>query len=266
VTKAFVLSVGGAVFFGCGKTDGTASDGSGSRDAGSTDAGSTSAVGSAETWARGGTAAMTDKASYPDPFAVASTQCVLLAAATEGPCTESADQVRQDISEGYSGLPMRLAFRVVDTACKPVANAKVKVWHTELAGGYSGDTPNNGMCLKSQADEAKHFFRGVQPTDADGRVYFDSCFPGWYRGRTVHVHYTVTAFGKSFTSQVVFDQSLVNEIFSTHPEYVGFGLPDTTNAKDNVVGNANLDSYVAKAERMSDGAMLASKELVVFTA
>jgi protocatechuate 3,4-dioxygenase beta subunit len=202
-------------------------------------------------------------ASYPDPFTAPSTACPLAPTATEGPCTEAADQVRKDISEGYPGLPVRLALKVVDASCAPVAGATVKVWHTQLTGSYSGDTPNPGMCLKDQADSAKHYFRGVQTTDASGRVAFDTCFPGWYRGRAIHIHYTVTHGGRSYTSQLIFDQALVSDIFSSHPDYQPFGLPDTPNASDNVVGNANLASYVASAARQSDGALLAWKQLVV---
>lgn len=224
------------------------------------DAGAAEA-GSATSWASGGTRNLA--ASYPDPFTTPSTSCVLAATATEGPCTEAADQVRKDISEGYPGLPTRLSLRVVDASCSPIAGATVKVWHTQLTGSYSGNTPNPGMCLEDQADSARHYFRGVQTTDPSGRVDFDTCFPGWYRGRAIHIHYTVSLDGRSYTSQLVFDQALVNDIFTNHPDYRSFGLPDTPNASDNVVGNANLASYVTTAARMSDGALLASKQLVV---
>lgn len=58
----------------------------------------------------------------------------------------------------------------------------------------------------------------------------------------------------------------MQEIFASHPDYAQYGQPDTSNASDNVVGNAKLATYVCTTERMSDGAMLASKELVVFAA
>jgi protocatechuate 3,4-dioxygenase beta subunit len=114
---------------------------------------------------------------------------------TEGPCTEAADQVRKDVSEGYTGLPVRLALRVVDSACNPIVGAKVKIWHTQVTGSYSGNTPNNGMCLKVQTDSSKHYFRGVQTTVDNGRVDFDTCFPGWYMGRCIHIHFTGTLTG-----------------------------------------------------------------------
>jgi protocatechuate 3,4-dioxygenase beta subunit len=205
---------------------------------------------------------MTASSTYPDPFGAAAAGCTLYVAATEGPCTEAADQVRKDVSEGLTGLPMRLALRVVDASCNPIAGAKVKIWHTQISGSYSGETPNAGMCVAATADRAKHYFRGVQTTDADGRVDFDSCFPGWYRGRTVHIHFTVTVKGTSFTSQIVFDDALVDEIFTAHAEYSAYGAPDTHNTDDNIV-SGDVAAYTATAARMTDGAMLASKQIAV---
>jgi hypothetical protein len=77
------------------------------------------------------------------------------------------------------------------------------------------------------------------------------------------VHFSVSAGGRSFTSQIVFDQTLVNEIFTNHPEYKPYGLPDTSNASDNVVGNANLASYIAVTSQLDDGALMAAKQIVV---
>jgi len=269
-TRSILFALGGAALFACGgsstsPTSGEADGGTGEGDDGTTapGTGTGTTTGSATEWASGGTKSMTAAASYPDPFATPAAACLLATAGTEGPCTEAADRVRQDISEGYTGLPMRLALRVVDAACNPIAGAKVKIWHTQIAGSYSGDTPNNGMCLTDAADAAKHYFRGAQTTDESGRVDFDSCFPGWYPGRTVHIHFTVSLGGRSFTSQLVFDQTLVNEIFTSHVEYQGYGLPDTTNESDNVVSRGDLAGYTVTTARMSDGAMLASKDLVV---
>lgn len=228
---------------------------------GASSAQSDASTGNGGTWASGGTAAITG--NYSDPFSSTATACALLVAATEGPCTEAADQVRKDISEGLTGLPVRLALKVVDSSCKAISGAKVKVWHTQISGSYSGNTPNPGMCLKSSSEASKHYFRGVQTSDAAGRVDFDTCFPGWYRGRTIHIHFTVSKGGKSFTSQLLFDQALITEIFSSHPEYKPYGQPDTSNASDNVVRGNELAKFILTTARMSDGVMLASKELVV---
>lgn len=254
----------GGVVAGCGGASALTNDG-GDSGASGNDGGATGdatpAADAGVAWAQGGTKSMTG--NYADPFPTNVASCVLAHAVTEGPCTEAADRERKDVSEGLSGLPMRLALRVVDASCNPIAGAKVKIWHTQLSGSYSGDTPNPNMCLKSSSEQTKHYFRGVQTTDSNGRVDFDSCFPGWYKGRTVHIHFTVTANGKSFTAQLVFDQTLVSEIFTTHPEYSPYGLPDTQNSNDNVVGKETLALFLLEVAKMADGAMLASKLLVV---
>lgn len=89
-------------------------------------------TGTAEEWATGGTASMTDKETYPDPFTGAIDACALVAATTQGPCTTEDELLREDVSEGWTGLPVRLALRVVDTACNPVAGVTVKIWHTNI--------------------------------------------------------------------------------------------------------------------------------------
>jgi hypothetical protein len=184
----FVPIFGGVAGLGAAGCSGSDTGGSGSDGASSSNPDGSTGI-DASGWAAGGTAAMTAKASYPDPFTSALTTCALVATTTEGPCTTATDLLRQDISEGWSGLPVRLALQVVDTACKPLAGVTVKVWHTNREGSYSGQTPNNGMCLKQQSYSGQDFFRGAQTTDASGKVFFDACFPGWYRGRAVHIHF-----------------------------------------------------------------------------
>jgi protocatechuate 3,4-dioxygenase beta subunit len=202
---------------------------------------------------------------YPDPFVQhpeLSALCALAVATTGGPCTEAADRERRDISEGYQGLPMRMAFKIVDVGCRPLANAKVKVWHTQQNGRYSGDTPA-AMCLADPSERTRHYFRGVQRTDANGRVDFNSCFPGWYPGRAVHVHLEVQLNGRSYVTQVGFEQALCNELFESHPDYRSFGQPDTRNEDDGIIGGDQLHSFVAHTERLPDGVLMAAKQIVV---
>lgn len=221
----------------------------------------------ADAWATGGTAAMVDKARYPDPFTAALATCALVASTTEGPCTTATELLREDISEGWDGLPVRLALKVVDAACTPLAGATVKVWHTNNEGSYSGQTPNNGMCLQDQGYSASDFFRGAQVADDDGVVYFDTCFPGWYRGRAVHIHFQVYDGDTTYRiSQLGFPAETTREIFGGEPIYSGYGQPDTTFAADNIFGRVSADErarLIFDVARMSDGAMLASKVVTV---
>ena len=233
---------------------GKASDASSPSDASLADA--------SDAWARGGTASMVRPDDYPNPFGPIVGACSTFSAMTGGPCTEAEDRGRRDISEGAPGLPLRLGLRFADTQCRPLANANVKVWHTNVRGSYSGDTPNNAFCINDEDARGKHYFRGVQTTTEDGIVYFDTCFPGWYPGRAIHIHFTVTVGGRSVTSQVFFDQDVIDGIFREHPDYAPFGAPDTPNAKDGVSGAA-LASLLLTAARMPDGAMLAWRDLVI---
>lgn len=113
-----LAACGGSSVVASASSSGASGDGGGNDGETTGDGGATlDSGGSADAWASGGTQAMTDAASYPSPFPTAGLACVLIPTATEGPCTEAADQVRKDISEGYTGLPMRLALRVVDASC-----------------------------------------------------------------------------------------------------------------------------------------------------
>jgi protocatechuate 3,4-dioxygenase beta subunit len=212
---------------------------------------------------------MVDTANYPNPFAEAAlTTCALTCTMTEGPCYDSASETIQDISYGYAGLPVRMYLRVVDDACKPVSAATVDVWHVSPIGKYSGDDAANenvSFCTGDDPDFTSHlYFRGKQNTDANGVVFFDTCFPGWYSGRTVHVHLTISVGARAYvTTQLFFRDTLVDEIVAREPLYDARGTRDTTNETDTVISASAVSDYLFETERMSDGAMLAWKTIVV---
>jgi protocatechuate 3,4-dioxygenase beta subunit len=213
-------------------------------------------------WATGGTASMSG--DYPDPFTDdPGPTCVLTCAQTLGPCY-AATLVRKDISEGEPGLPMRLALRVVDEACKPIEGAEVDIWHTMPDGHYSAEDADP-FCTGDDAHaESGRFFRGVQVTDANGRVDFDSCFPGWYTGRTVHIHFTIRVGQDEYvTSQLYFEDALSDEIIATQPIYKDRGARDTTNQTDGVIAAGAVGDYILTGEQMPDGALLAWKTIVI---
>ncbi len=226
-------------------------------DAVSVDAGATG-------WAAGGTVSMTDVASYPDPFVEPPDPlCALTLPTTLGPCFYTSP-TRVDVSEGYPGLPMRLTFRVLDARCAPLVGARLDIWHTGNTGLYSGGPID--FCTGGDADAIAHtYFRGTQVSDEAGVVRFDTCFPGAYSGRALHIHLQVFPAGSataSIISQVFFAQDLIDEIFVTHPDYVPSGLPDTSNAADSIYRSVGPAAIVAH-ERMTDGAMLAWKDIIV---
>lgn len=219
---------------------------------------------SSNTWATGGTASMAD--SYPDPFTDKTSDCALFCALTLGPCYSETLE-RRDISEGVDGLPVRLAFRVIDTACNPVAGAVVDIWHTAPNGLYSGEDAAEMCTTGDAAAVASKWFRGMQTTDADGRVDFNTCFPGWYGGRTIHIHFQVRRSDAEYlTSQLFFDQALNDEVCGTHPAYAARGTPDTTNDMDSIASSDDLAMYLLQTARMEDGVMMAWKTLTIRSA
>jgi protocatechuate 3,4-dioxygenase beta subunit len=252
-------SPGGASGDAAANTDAVADTDAAADVAGSSDGGG---------WATGGTASMTGKASYPNPFAGGSTSgCVATGTLTQGPCYDSASVKIQDISYGQNGLPMRMYFQALDSACNPIAGATVDVWHVAPTGKYSGNDSVNEIvsyCTGNDADYTSHlYFRGRQVTDSTGVVFFDTCFPGWYSGRTIHVHFIITAGSKSLTSQYLFDDALDDQIIGTQPIYGTRGKRDTTNTTDAFVSASQYQKFLFQTKRMSDGTMLAWKGIVL---
>ncbi|WP_437330377.1 protocatechuate 3,4-dioxygenase [Sorangium sp. So ce381] len=238
--------------------DTSASAGSGGA-GGAGGAGGTGGTASAGGWASGGTASMSG--DYPDPFkdGVGAT-CAMTCALMLGPCYAETIE-RRDISEGYPGLPVRLALLVVDESCEPVEGASVDIWHTRNAGLYSGNDAVD-MCTFDDADAESHrYFRGVQTTGADGRVDFNTCYPGWYQGRAVHIHFTLRVGGQEYvTSQLFFPEDLTAQLFAEHADYKEFGQPDTSNSADSIYAG---DGALLSTALQPDGALLAWKVLVI---
>lgn len=227
--------------------------------------------GSSGSWATDGTSVLNGK-DYGNPFeAGIGTPCNVYKASTEGPCHATSDKlVRKDISEGYPGLPTRLEFLIVDAACKPVPNATLEIWHCDTLGVYSGDIDGNNDAFCTGGDPvaaAAYWGRGIQTSGADGRVTFDTNFPGWYGGRATHIHFKVTVGGTTYiVSQVFFEEDLKSEIYSTQPNYkkpsgAGYQL----NATDNVVKEAGLtlSEVTMQTQQQSDGALLAWKAITI---
>ena len=107
---------------------------------------------------------------------------------TEGPYYFDVDSIRSDIREDREGVRLRLAFRVRDAqSCEPIENAVVDIWHCDALGSYSGSSLREGAGGGAAHDD-ETYLRGAQATNADGIVEFKTVYPGWYQGRTVHIH------------------------------------------------------------------------------
>jgi protocatechuate 3,4-dioxygenase beta subunit len=160
--------------------------------------------------------------------------CRLFPEKTAGPFPLDEQFDRRDITEGVDGQPLRLGLRVIDESCGPVAGAAVEVWHTDATGDYSAFVDNGG----GKDDGAgTTFLRGTQTAGDDGIVEFLTIYPGWYRGRAVHIHLRVHLDDRTvLTSQLFFDEDYTASVYRD-PPYADFGLPDTSNAADGIAGD-----------------------------
>jgi protocatechuate 3,4-dioxygenase beta subunit len=188
-------------------------------------------------------------------FAQRSPGCVVKPEQTEGPYFVDQQLVRSDIRTEPStgamkpGVPLVLALSVLDVSngqCGPLAGATVDVWQCDAQGVYSGvsDPGFNSVGLK--------FLRGVQTTDHSGRAQFTTIHPGWYPGRTVHIHFKirtqVAGAAWEFTSQWYFDEALNDKILSD-ARYARPGTRDTRNANDMLYRNGGDQLLLAPVQR-----------------
>lgn len=172
--------------------------------------------------------------------------CLLQREVTEGPFYLDVELVRRNIRGGRPGTPLTLRFKVVDaTTCRPIRNAAVEIWHCDAGGTYSGVSGNTGT-----------FLRGIQRSDSNGNVRFESIVPGWYRGRTPHIHMKVFVSGEEVHTGQVFFRSAVLRTVYAQGVYRSRGQADTTNSGDNIydsAGSRALLSMKRKGTSVSRG-------------
>jgi protocatechuate 3,4-dioxygenase beta subunit len=179
-------------------------------------------------------------AAFADNAKNALTDCWLTPASTEGPYYFDAKQMRQSIvtdsktGVAKTGVPLRLTINVLNANCDPISNVLVDIWHCDKDGVYSGYPGQLGGLNTTGQD----FLRGTQMTDANGQVVFDTIYPGWYPGRTTHIHFKARLTSMTYvTSQFAFNEQHSSEVYITDL-YKDHGQKDTSNASDGVFHNA----------------------------
>lgn len=167
--------------------------------------------------------------------------CVVSPELTEGPYFVderlNRSDIRPDPATGLAvdGALLDLTVRVSRVGaggCEPLADAVVDVWHCDASGVYSGVSDPGFRTVGQQ------FLRGYQVTDNAGEVHFTTIYPGWYRGRAVHIHFKVRGDHSSgrtfeFTSQWFFDESLTDVVHAREP-YVEKGRRTLLNDGDGI--------------------------------
>jgi len=186
--------------------------------------------------------------------------CALTPEQIEGPFYLDRARIREDVSEGKPGVPLRLVLHVRDASasCAPIPRAAVDVWQCDALGIYSG---YEGAAIAPRHVEPvddKTFLRGTQLTDRAGCVRFQTIYPGWYLGRTPHVHLKIRVGAKAATTQLYFPDEVTNAVYARAP-YNRHPNRDTTNATDRFLGPIADKSLVMwTMERDGDGYVAAA--------
>jgi protocatechuate 3,4-dioxygenase beta subunit len=171
--------------------------------------------------------------------------CIVRPELTEGPyfVDERLDRsdIRADSATGevVDGIPLTLTFavsRLDGSTCHAYPGVYVDVWHCDAEGAYS-DVTDPGFDTSGQ-----DFLRGYQVTDENGLAMFTTIYPGWYDGRTVHIHFKIRSeltddSALEFTSQLFFDDALTDQVYLQQP-YAARGERTLRNEDDGIYGQS----------------------------
>src|SRR5439155_12805043 len=163
--------------------------------------------------------------------------CVLTPELTEGPYYIANEKLRRNITDGHPGTPLVLQLAVVNAStCRPISGATVDIWHADAAGNYSGFGAGSA---------SRTFMRGVQKTDARGIATFRTVYPGWYQGRSVHIHVKVHVRGRVVhTGQLFFPDRLTDAVYRRSP-YATRPNRDVRNPADAIYRNGGKRSLLS---------------------
>ncbi|ROW00260.1 hypothetical protein VSDG_03593 [Cytospora chrysosperma] len=171
----------------------------------------------------------------------ANTSCIQTPIVTAGPYYINGEYFRSNVKETEfsEGVDLFIEVQYVDiSTCAPVPAVAVDVWNCNATGVYSGVADPEGGLNST-------FLRGVQMTDSDGVVTFETIFPGHYEDRATHTHLlahtnttlelngTVSMFNKpvAHIGQLFYPEELRSAVEATYP-YNTNDLPVTTNDED----------------------------------
>jgi len=168
----------------------------------------------------------------------AAPNCILAPEQTEGPYYVNDHLIRSNIKGAKTGVPLSLRLQVLNAStCKPIRGATVEVWHCDAIGEYSGfNTPGN-------------YLRGGQRSNTKGNVTFATIYPGWYSGRTTHIHVKVHVGGQVVhTGQLYFPERTTAAVYRSRSPYRARGQKDTSNANDMVFASGGPRSMLRLAQ------------------
>jgi len=179
----------------------------------------------------------------------ASVSCILTPEQTEGPYYIAGEKLRRNITEGRPGTSLLLRTFVVDAStCRPIRNAAVDIWHADAGGVYSGF---------GDGASSRTFMRGIQRTNAKGLALFRTVYPGWYQGRTVHIHVKVHVGGNVLhTGQLYFPDSVTDAAYRRAP-YSSRPARNVRNSTDSIYRSGGSKSLL-RVKKTSAGVYVAT--------
>lgn len=174
--------------------------------------------------------------------------CTVTPEEVEGPYPYPGGEItnplnRTDVTGGQTGVPLTLAFTVVNTNnnCAVVSNARVDIWHCNKDGYYSGYGSQTGGTLGTQNYTGQTWLRGYQATDANGKASFITIYPGWYQGRATHIHLEVFINNVlKKTGQITFSES-ISDLVHVSALYAAHGVNTMRNTSDGIFNNSAAD-------------------------
>ena len=225
--------------------------------------------------------------------------CMLMPEQEVGPYYVADELVRSQIAEGHPGIPLNLLLTLQDSrTCRPLANAAVDLWHCDAGGVYSGFVEQSRMGDRGgfggrgpeppdgrsgppregrggpppggRGDmgpppgrgptDTEKFCRGIQITGTDGVAAFTTVFPGFYMGRTNHIHFKVRLGGEtrertykeghtSHIGQIFFPEELCARLMELEP-YKSHAIHRTTQAEDGIFQDEHGVESMARLEPM----------------
>lgn len=183
--------------------------------------------------------------------------CALVPEVTEGPYYFDPNLVRGDIREDRPGVDCLVRLQIVDEICQPIVGARVDIWHCDAGGLYSNYANQTG----GASTVGETFLRGTQFANDDGIVEFRSIYPGWYPGRTTHIHFKVFLDDTNvLTGQIFFPEEVNQSIYAQYAPYSDRAASRTLfNDADSIAQQAG-EASIASTEAVSAGYLV---ELIV---
>lgn len=192
--------------------------------------------------------------AWPEPPALTPEQ-------SEGPYYLDLDLVRADIREERPGVPLRLVVVVADTTGKRLGGVGVEVWHCDALGVYSWDGRPGSVDGRGRGGAgAGHVPPRPTAHRRAGRCGFETIYPGWYAGRSVHIHAKIHHPSGTLTTQLYFPELMTDLVHQQEP-YRSRPPRDTLNAEDGIYDGVG-DATVLEPAREGD-AYSAAISLVV---